>query len=641
MAEEIRILGNAYQKQYTKNLQLLPKQGYATPSSDSDFWYQVSNCTKTDLADGWCHIVTTSNIEFSNIYTNLSAVDLKPGTNYTLLIEWKGFSGTANGVNVTQYNTSEAFASNVYTSVGSNEISSSMLANDGEAVFVYRTKDSLSSASIANRIFIRNTNKTGNSTIDLRVTLVEGDRRNDIEWQPYVGGVASPNPDYPQNIEVATGRQVVKIDGKDYELNLGKNLLQILDVNYNGVQTTVNNDGSVNMKGTTAVNYFNYTAYRRPLAAPLHSGTYTFSVNKTWTLGTLVLQLTNKDDTRTIQCTIPNNGTSATVDVPFDIYYFSGNCGQISAGTAVNIENLKIQFERGGEATEIAPYFAPLEIRKAGQYQDYLYKGDSGWAIHREVNKLITPTCANMDHNEAYPGWNNQPNIYADMGNKSVQIGDESDFFCNITPESPSVVVPANNKSTFMLYPINTTKYGMMKQSEWQTNYPNLQCELYYGIVNEAQQANISIASASRAALIQQLDAIYDAISAGGVVESVTSSNNAPVIVEYPEPPKVFRYWAKNGVQYFFNEPVTENFTLEGVWSSIFTVKFVDSFGETVAPDQQVIEASPFGLTMPPDPVRSGYTFEGWYAPDGHKWNNEVDMVTSNMTLTAVFTAAS
>ena len=40
-------------------------------------------------------------------------------------------------------------------------------------------------------------------------------------YEPYVGGVPSPNPDYPQPIQTVTGEQTVSINGTDYPLDLG------------------------------------------------------------------------------------------------------------------------------------------------------------------------------------------------------------------------------------------------------------------------------------------------------------------------------------------------------------------------------------------------------------------------------------
>ena len=40
-------------------------------------------------------------------------------------------------------------------------------------------------------------------------------------YEPYVGGIASPNPTYPQPIQVVTGSQTVAINGTNYPLDLG------------------------------------------------------------------------------------------------------------------------------------------------------------------------------------------------------------------------------------------------------------------------------------------------------------------------------------------------------------------------------------------------------------------------------------
>lgn len=40
-------------------------------------------------------------------------------------------------------------------------------------------------------------------------------------YEPYVGGVPSPNPDYPQQIQTVTGEQTVSINGTDYPISLG------------------------------------------------------------------------------------------------------------------------------------------------------------------------------------------------------------------------------------------------------------------------------------------------------------------------------------------------------------------------------------------------------------------------------------
>ena len=101
---------------------------------------------------------------------------------------------------------------------------------------------------------------------------------------------------------------------------------------------------------------------------------------------------------------------------------------------------------------------------------------------------------------------------------------------------------------------------------------------------------------------------------------------------------KVFKEWLKNGVAYDFSTPVTENFTLVGSWSEAYDVTFKD-YDDTVITTQTVVQGSAYGLIMPADPTRTGYTFAGWECSlDGHIWNNASESVISEMTLKATYT---
>lgn len=101
---------------------------------------------------------------------------------------------------------------------------------------------------------------------------------------------------------------------------------------------------------------------------------------------------------------------------------------------------------------------------------------------------------------------------------------------------------------------------------------------------------------------------------------------------------KMFKYWAKDGEQYDFDTPVTSDFILTGVWSSVFTVSFIDSFNEKVYDDQTVLEDG-MGLVLKDAPEKEGYVWQGWYSSiDGHKWDPATDEVTQNMVLIAVYT---
>lgn len=59
---------------------------------------------------------------------------------------------------------------------------------------------------------------TYNETFKLQ--LVAGSTA-DYDYEPYVGGQASPSPSYPQDINVVTGTQTVSINGANYPISLG------------------------------------------------------------------------------------------------------------------------------------------------------------------------------------------------------------------------------------------------------------------------------------------------------------------------------------------------------------------------------------------------------------------------------------
>lgn len=72
-------------------------------------------------------------------------------------------------------------------------------------------------------VFIYLSNSGQDITESLKIQLETGSTAT--FYEPYVGGMASPNPDYPQDIQVVTGMQTVTIsDGvnsQDYTVNLG------------------------------------------------------------------------------------------------------------------------------------------------------------------------------------------------------------------------------------------------------------------------------------------------------------------------------------------------------------------------------------------------------------------------------------
>ena len=151
-------------------------------------------------------------------------------------------------------------------------------------------------------------------------------------FEPYVGGTASPNPDYPQDVKVVTGEQTVKVTGK----NLLQNTLITAPVTKNGVTITPNTDGTFTLNGTCTAsawtNFANDKIYSDfgPNAGATGVQTldgYTLS----WAIDTGEIRITHATGT--------------------------GNWGlQIRSGSVYNNATLKYQLEAGTTATGWQPY---------------------------------------------------------------------------------------------------------------------------------------------------------------------------------------------------------------------------------------------------------------------------------------------
>ena len=96
-------------------------------------------------------------------------------------------------------------------------------------------------------------------------------------------------------------------------------------------------------------------------------------------------------------------------------------------------------------------------------------------------------------------------------------------------------------------------------------------------------------------------------------------------LLTYPEEPKLPSQWVSDfcgwytdpelTTKYKFSEPVTSSFTLYAKYcTDTRTVTFVSNGGSPVPSQTVAMYDSPF---LPPDPVRPGYEFYGWFYDDG------------------------
>lgn len=204
-------------------------------------------------------------------------------------------------------------------------------------------------------------------------------------FEKFVGGSPSPNPDYPQDIQVVTGEQTVKVTGK--------NLFLIEDgsITNNGV-VYVKSGGEVSLTGAATANssptlastFFNAKA----------NTTYTLSANNPVANSGVRLRLRTPSGTiSSFQLTTANASVQWTptdnTQVKPEIYLPNGT----SIGSTPFI--VKPMLELGSTATAYEPYqsqtfpisLGTTELAKIGTYQDYIWKDGDTWKVHKEISK--------------------------------------------------------------------------------------------------------------------------------------------------------------------------------------------------------------------------------------------------------------
>ena len=225
------------------------------------------------------------------------------------------------------------------------------------------------------------TGMTVGSTINVRFKCMLVAGTSTTTYEPYVGGVPAPNPDYPQAVQTVTGENILTIsDGQgndqSYVINLGKNLFDkdnasTIGAYIAGGTSTIVTDGA------------NTSIY-----IPCQPNT-TYTISKTadnvFRAGTTSVVPANGVAVKNM--TDNASGTKITLtsasDARYLVVFIRNNA---SSHTAAELM-ATIQIEKGSTATSYAAYFAPIELCKIGDYQDSIYKSSGKWYVRKETGK--------------------------------------------------------------------------------------------------------------------------------------------------------------------------------------------------------------------------------------------------------------
>lgn len=352
-------------------------------------------------------------------------------------------------------------------------------------------------------------------------------------YEPYVGGIPAPNPDYPQDVNVVKGVQDVKVTGKNLVCvnNSGSN---------HGITYTANGDGSLTMSGLSdGVSSYKITE----VADYMHlkaGQVYTVSANNSVTNNDVTIRLTRSNGT------VFNYGVKLN-EINKTFTFTSSTDAEVSVEmrvpSGINLSSgfiVKPQVELGNQSTTWELYqgqtflvdLGSIELCKIGDYQDYIYKSGDGWYVHKEIEKS---ELGNLTWGHANT---NQTGIYRKITNSLQSVIKPSAIniiFSGVC--SHFIAVRADSAGTYGAnqgISVNTSGSLLIYYDVYNTNLnsddaafstwlQNNDVTLYYAL---ATPTDTKITDNT---LISQLDAIHDWLTRYDYYGNVTG--NLPMII--------------------------------------------------------------------------------------------------------------
>lgn len=206
-------------------------------------------------------------------------------------------------------------------------------------------------------------------------------------YEPYTGGNPAPNPDFPMPVNVVTGDNEVKVEGKNLVPN------NLASGSSSGITYTVNSDGSIKLSGTATARVEPYL-YTNNNPITFKAGTYRNTSNR------MIILYANG-----YNIIYANSTVTFTEDKQVTSAYF-----RIENGETVNETYYPQIILNSITDTSYEPYqsqtypinLGSMELCKIGDYQDYLYKENGIWYKYGAVGKLDLDGSENWTYNTQY-----------------------------------------------------------------------------------------------------------------------------------------------------------------------------------------------------------------------------------------------
>ena len=338
-------------------------------------------------------------------------------------------------------------------------------------------------------------------------------------YEEYTGGQASPNPDYPQDVQVVTGDNTINICGKN--LFNGTFELGGIDIN-NG-----NNDSASDRVRTKEY-------------IPVQPNTeYTISGIKASRFA--IFYDSNKGYLG--YSLVDSQATSGTITTLTNTAYIRWYAIQTNT-------NINEQLELGTTATTYEAYtganypvnLGTMELCKIGDYQDYIYKDNKKWYKYGAIGKVVFSDLVFATVGGNFSQFSTNGNIALVYEKSDLKItGNRNDAFCNLLTAYSTTIfggaktglnvyyndtkillsVPFANVENFAGVTLTVNNY-----IDYTKNYiKSLEGNIYY-VLSTPTTTEITDAT-----LISQLNALAGAESYSGQTNISQTNDDKPFIL--------------------------------------------------------------------------------------------------------------
>lgn len=230
---------------------------------------------------------------------------------------------------------------------------------------------------------------TGTGTqVTLQDTIADGRMKFDLKGNTSQTG--TPTPSAPKSVDIVTGQNTISVSNSDnsenqsYTFNLGKNLFnEAICTKKSGSEITAEFNGeTLEITGTASAGinmYWDYSLDQSLLGRTV-TLSYTGNLSNIYNIG---FKKTGSDRA-VLTSSTPSKTFIVTQSLIDDINQFAFFC---VSGAVINA-SINIQLEISSTATDYSKYFTPIELCKIGNYQDYIYRQNGNWYIHKEIGKI-------------------------------------------------------------------------------------------------------------------------------------------------------------------------------------------------------------------------------------------------------------